>query len=61
MRIELKCRVCGGNRFTIDSHADDATHVECGECGHKIGTMGDLKRQVADEVLKHARVIRPPA
>ena len=58
MRIELKCRECGGNRFKLDQDADDDAHVECDDCGHKIGTVGELKRQVANEVLKHARVLR---
>jgi predicted nucleic acid-binding Zn ribbon protein len=56
MRIELKCRECGGNRFSLDQEADDDAHVECDECGHKIGTVGQLKRQVAQEVLRHAKV-----
>lgn len=56
MRIELTCRECGNNRFRLDRNHDDDAHVECEDCGHKIGTMGELKRQVADEVLKHARL-----
>ena len=54
MRIELNCRKCGGNRFKLDREADDDSQVECDDCGHRIGTVGDLKRQVADEVLKQA-------
>lgn len=59
MRIELNCRECGSNHFTLDRSADDDAHVKCGDCGHKIGTMGELKRQVAEEVLKHSRISRP--
>jgi DNA-directed RNA polymerase subunit RPC12/RpoP len=58
MRIELNCRECGSNRFTLDRDADDDAHVECEDCGHKIGTMRDLKRQVAQEVLKRASIAR---
>jgi predicted nucleic acid-binding Zn ribbon protein len=58
MRIELKCRECGGNRFNLDQQVDDDAQVQCDDCGHKIGTVGELKRQVADEVMKHARVLR---
>jgi predicted nucleic acid-binding Zn ribbon protein len=57
MRIELNCRECGGNRFTIDQHAADNAFVECGECGHKIGTLGELKRQVAEEVLSRSKLV----
>lgn len=56
MRIELKCRECGGNRFALDQPLEDHAHVECDECGHKIGTVGELKRQVADEVMRNAKV-----
>lgn len=58
MRIDLKCRGCGGNRFNLDRQQDDDAHVECDDCGHKIGTVGELKRQVADEVMRRARVVR---
>jgi hypothetical protein len=28
--------------------------VYCSDCGHRIGTMAELKERVAAEVLKHA-------
>jgi hypothetical protein len=28
MRIELNCRECGNNRFTLDQEASDDAHVE---------------------------------
>lgn len=59
MRIELNCRECGSNRFTLDRDTDDDAHVECEDCGHRIGTMADLKHQIAQEVLKRARVAQP--
>jgi DNA-directed RNA polymerase subunit RPC12/RpoP len=58
MRIDLKCRECGSNRFNLDQDADDDANVECDECGHKIGTVGQLKRQVAEEVLRRSRIRR---
>jgi DNA-directed RNA polymerase subunit RPC12/RpoP len=59
MRIELNCRECGGNRFTLDQEASDHAHVDCEDCGHHIGTVGELKRLVAEEVMRRARVARP--
>ena len=58
MRIELNCAVCGSNRFTLDHAAADDSHVACDECGHQIGTMGELKKRVADEVLRHSAPAR---
>lgn len=58
MRIELNCRKCGSNRFKLDGNPADEAHVQCEDCGHMIGTMGELKRQVAEEVLKRAQVPR---
>jgi predicted nucleic acid-binding Zn ribbon protein len=54
MRIELNCAKCGENRFTIIQGMKDEADVSCSECGHKIGTMGDLKQLLAAEVMKRA-------
>ena len=55
MRIEMNCAVCGQNRFTIlEGLDDDAADVNCSECGHHIGTMGELKQRVAAEVLSRS-------
>jgi len=51
LRIELNCAQCGGNHFALDKDVDDSSHVRCEDCGHEIGTMADLKRMVAVEVL----------
>ena len=58
MRIELNCRECGQNRFTIIQGMDDDAVVKCSDCGHIIGTMGELKERVAAEVIRRAP---PPA
>ena len=55
MRIELNCAECGGNRFTIIEGMRHDAIVLCAECGHRVGTMADLKDRVADEVLNAAR------
>lgn len=48
----MNCAVCGENHFTIlEGLDDDAADVNCSECGHYIGTMGELKQRVAAEVL----------
>lgn len=53
MRIELNCAICGQNHFTIIKGMDDDAVVTCSDCGHQIGTMGDLKQRVAAEVMKY--------
>ena len=58
MRIELNCAECGENRFTIIRGMEDDAAVCCSECGHKIGTMGELKTRVAAEVMKRAQHAR---
>jgi predicted nucleic acid-binding Zn ribbon protein len=52
MRIELNCADCGQNRFTIVQGMDDDAVVRCAECGHRVGTMAELKERIAAEVLK---------
>ena len=54
MRIELNCAECGQNRFTIIRGMKDDAVVSCSDCGHQIGTMGELKERVAAEVMKRA-------
>ena len=55
MRIELNCAECGQNHFTIIRGMDDDAVVRCSECGHKVGTMGQLKERVAAEVMKRSK------
>jgi hypothetical protein len=54
MRIELNCAVCGENRFNLDGGMEDDTHICCDVCGHKIGTLAELKERIAAEVLKRS-------
>jgi DNA-directed RNA polymerase subunit RPC12/RpoP len=60
MRIELNCAACGNNHFALDGEIADDVHIACADCGHRIGTMGELKQRIADEVLKRS-VIRDVA
>lgn len=52
MRIELNCAACGGNNFELGDAQTDACRVACAECGHVIGTMGELKQRMAEEVVR---------
>jgi len=55
MKIELNCAACGSNHFELGGpRADDAV-IACGDCGHVIGTLGELKLRVAEEVLRRSR------
>ena len=54
MRIELNCASCGNNSFNLGHGVENDSHIRCNACGHKIGTMAELKERVAAEVLKLA-------
>ena len=51
MRIEVNCSQCGGNRFTLEKAQRDASPIQCADCGHEVGTLGDLKERVAEQVI----------
>lgn len=59
MKIELNCDACGSNRFSFYDGITDQSVVVCEDCGHGIGTMTELKRIVAEDVLKQ-RVLKSP-
>ena len=51
MRIDLACAECGKNKFGLDEAEHDECLIFCQECGHEIGTLGQLKETVALAVL----------
>ena len=55
MKIELNCAVCGSNNFELGGAQTDDCSIACGECGHVIGTMRELKSKLAEEVMRRAR------
>ena len=54
MRIELNCAECGNNSFNLGQGAKDDSLIYCKLCGHRIGTMAELKERIAAEVLRLA-------
>lgn len=56
MNIDLTCRECGSNHFTLNEAATDACPVACQDCGRQMGTL-ELKEQVARNVLAKSRPV----
>lgn len=52
LRIDLSCAECGSNRLDIPANAGDDSPVVCMECGHTLGSMGDVKSRVEQAVLR---------
>jgi len=55
MRVDLKCAQCGGNSFALDGTKADSSLIECDDCGHRIGTLAELKERVAAEVINNSK------
>lgn len=55
MRIELTCAHCGENHFRLDEAQADDSLISCEECGHLVGSLGQLKQQVAEQVLASSK------
>jgi uncharacterized Zn finger protein len=50
MKIELSCRECGSNNFSLNEASDDHSVIKCRECGHVVGTLAELKQQVVRQL-----------
>ena len=50
--IDLSCGQCGGNRLDIPALATDDSPVVCEDCGHALGSLGELKTRVERAVLR---------
>jgi hypothetical protein len=55
LTIDLSCGECGSNRLDIPAEANDDSPVVCEECGHALGSLGDVKSKVEEAVLRGAR------
>ena len=52
MIIDLSCRACGSNRIAFNHAVSDACNVSCEDCGRVVGTFGDLKQLVAEQMAR---------
>jgi uncharacterized Zn finger protein len=52
LRVDLSCGQCGSNRLAIPAEADDDSLIVCEECGHALGSLGELKSRVEKAVLR---------
>lgn len=55
MKIELNCASCGSNNFELGGAQTDDCVITCADCGHEVGTLGELKQRLAEEVIRHSR------
>jgi uncharacterized Zn finger protein len=60
MRIDLSCAECGKNRFSLSEAESDACMIRCEDCGHEVGTLGELKRHFATAVTQNAATTPRP-
>jgi ribosomal protein S27E len=52
MTIDLSCEACGSNRILFNHAASDADEVTCAACGIRVGTFGELKQRVTDQLAR---------
>ena len=50
MTINLSCKTCGSNRIAFNHAVSDACEVACEDCGSVVGTFGDLKQLVTEQL-----------
>ena len=54
MKFEIDCAACGSNNFHLNDAQTDECVVTCADCGHVLGTMGELKERLAAEVISRS-------
>jgi hypothetical protein len=47
--IDLSC-VCGSNRLAFNHAVSDACAVKCEDCGAVVGSFGEIKRRVTQQI-----------
>ena len=52
MRVELSCAECGGNNFSLDEAVGDDSQIVCRDCGHEVGTFGQVKELLLAELRR---------
>ena len=52
MTIDLSCGTCGSNRIAFNQAVTDACVVVCEDCGGSIGTYGELKQAVTEQLAR---------
>ena len=55
LSVDLSCGRCGGNRLEIPARADDESPIACQDCGHSLGSLGEIKSRVEQAVLRGAK------
>jgi ribosomal protein S27E len=50
--IDLSCPACGSNRIAFNQAVSDACEILCEDCGGRIGTYGELKRSVTEQLAR---------
>jgi uncharacterized Zn finger protein len=55
LNIDLSCGECGSNRIAIPPQASDEKPVACEDCGHVLGSLGEVKLRVEQAVLRGGR------
>ena len=55
MTLVLSCRVCGSNRIGFNDAVSDACEVLCEDCGRLVGTYGELKQAVTEQLAHGSR------
>ncbi|TDV53454.1 hypothetical protein EDF87_101542 [Pseudomonas helmanticensis] len=51
MKVSLKCKKCGSEKFEIPNQPTDCSKITCGKCG-AVETYGKIIKQVGDQAAE---------
>lgn len=52
--VEIHCAGCGSANYSLPDGAGDDAAVLCNDCGRRLGSIGDLKAEMMEQLLSHS-------
>ena len=52
--VESHCGACGSANYSLPGGGADEAPVQCNDCGPRLGSVAELKAELAEQVVAHS-------